>query len=241
MSRMGRKRKVTVTLPKIGGEGRLEPVPVQVADPYSPSQQTVAVKNIRVNPLDWMYHRGRIDDAQFAAGNRFRSYYEQGEIGASGAIDYSRTKVDGGKLQEPLTEAVYAARRSLAMARQATGSVGYALLVAVVGEGINVGQIGRLRPSLCHGLRGERAEGYVSGRLREALDALVAQWGLVAVGQARCRVRSARDLAVSGPTAEWEVGYDPHKGATLVEMSRRPVRVSPPPRKKKVGKTPSDA
>lgn len=239
MSRMGRKRKVPVTLPKIGGEGRLETAPVQVADPYSPSQQAVVVKNIRVNPLDWMYHRGRIDDAQFAAGNRFRSYYEQGEIGASGAIDYSRTKVDGGKLQEPLTEAVYAARRALGMARGATGEAGYALLVAVVGEGVNVGHIARLRPSLCHGLRGERAEGYVSGRLREALDALVAQWGLIAVGQARRRVRAARDLSVTGPQAEWEVGFDPQKGATLVELARRPVRTPPPVKKKKMGKAPS--
>lgn len=89
--------------------------------------------------------------------------------------EFLADKVEGGKLQEPLTEAVYAARRSLAMARQATGSVGYALLVAVVGEGINVGQIGRLRPSLCHGLRGDRANRIKGNATADELEA-IARW-----------------------------------------------------------------
>ena len=178
----------------------------EVPDPFEPGRKIVVAKNVLAHPAELLFANGRIDEAQRMAGARVMSLYERAEIGGSAAIDYSRVRVDGGILADPLAEAVHEARRALLGVRQAVGVGGYAILMPVMGEGIHVHRLVRERPALARGLSGKRAEGYITGRLREALDDLVQHWGLIAVGGRSKRVRSERGLTITGPQAEWEIG-----------------------------------
>jgi hypothetical protein len=202
---MSRRKPPSVTLAGMSNRHR-EVALVEVADPYEPGRRIVVAKNVSCHPAESMYARGYIDEAQRTAAVKVRALWEQAEIGASAAIDYSRTRVDGGQLGDPFSEAVYAARRALVGVRTAVGEGGYAILMPVMGEGHAIDQIARERPALSRGLKGKRAEGYLSGRIREALDDLVRHWGLVAFGGLRGRTVSERGMAVTGPQAEWEIG-----------------------------------
>jgi hypothetical protein len=179
---------------------------VDVPDPFEPGRKVAVLKNVSVHPAESMLSRGYIDAAQHAAAGTLRRLYEQAEIGGSAAIDYSRVRVDGGILADPLAEETYAARRALIAARRAVGEMGWAILSPIMGEGISIEQVARDRPALSRGLKGKRAEGYISGRLREALDDLVKHWGLIAHGGLKRRMVSERDMAVTGPQAEWTTG-----------------------------------
>lgn len=200
---MTRRRKPPVTLPVLGGR---QVALVEVADPYEAGRKRVVARNLAVHPATWMHARRLIDDAQHAAAVRVMQLYEQAEIGGSRAIDYGRVRVDGGQLSDPLAEDVYSARRALVGVRRACGETGYVVVMAVMGEGTPIERLARERPALARGLTGKRAEGYISGRLREALDDLVRHWGMVAMGRPKGRVRGERGMAVTGPQAEWTTG-----------------------------------
>lgn len=203
---MKKRKPAAVSLAMVPSLNRERQVAlIEVPDPYEPGRTIVVTKNVRAHPADFLHACKRIDDAQRAAANRVRALYERAEIGASKAIDYSAVRVDGGALQEPLAEAVYAARKALLQARRAVGEAGWAIVQPVMGEGIALERVVRDKPHLARGLSGRQAYGYVSGRLREALDDLVAHWGLIATG-ARRRLVAERELSISGPQAEWEVG-----------------------------------
>lgn len=204
---MTRRRKPAVTLavaPSLSPNREI--ALVEVPDPYEAGRRRVVARNLLSHPSSWMYARGMLDDAQHAASLRIMQLYEQAEIGGSRGIDYSRVRVDGGQLADPLAEDVYGARRALVGVRRATGETGYVIVMAVMGEGVTIERLARERPSLSRGLTGKRAEGYISGRLREALDDLVRHWGMVAVGRKRARLRVDREANVTGPQAEWTIG-----------------------------------
>lgn len=231
------KRARSITLAVVPSLNRQREIAmVAVPDPYQPSTTILVAKNVRAHPADFLHARGSIDDAQRAAADRIRTLYERAEIGGSRAIDYSRVRVDGGTVQEPLAEAVHAARKALNMARHATGEAGWAILSPVMGEGIPIERLARERPSLARGLMGKRAMGYITGRLREALDDLVAHWGLIAVGARHRRISAERDMALTGPVAEWEIG----RFGDLQEVQPRPVVPRPvrKPKRKKNGTNP---
>lgn len=204
---MNRRKPKPVTLAPVPSLDRHRQLAfVEVADPFEPGRKITVAKNIHSHPAEWLFANGRIDEAQRVAGLRVRALYERSEIGGSAAIDYSRVRVDGGTLADPDAEAVHEARRALVGVRGAVGVGGYAILMPVMGEGLQAGQLARERPSLARGLSGRRAEGYIIGRLREALDDLVQHWGLVAVGGRSKRLRAERGLSITGPQAEWEIG-----------------------------------
>lgn len=204
---MSKRKPKPVTLAVLPSMSRNREVAlVEVPDPFEPGRRITVAKNISVHPAENMHARGLIDDAQHAAASRLRSLYEQAEIGGSAAIDYSRVRVDGGQLGDPLAEAVYAARRALVGVRRAVGEGGYAVLMVVMGEGHSIEMVARDRPAMARGLKGKRAEGYISGRIREALDDLVVHWGMIAHGGLRRRMVSERGMAVTGPQAEWRIG-----------------------------------
>jgi hypothetical protein len=220
---MARKRPPSDTK-EPGGDGALIIRPVLMDDPFEPGTRRVVLKNVRVNPVDAMYYAGRIDDAQMAAGNLFRSYWEEAEIGGSRAIDYSRQRVDGGRMAEPLTERAAMARSQLLAAYELLGKRPYALLTAVVGEGVSCARIAIERPHLVRGLVGKRGEGYASGLVGDMLEQLVDMWGLVAMGPRRTRVTGSRETT-TGPSDEWTPG----RHGELVPM---PPRSATTPRKK---------
>lgn len=148
-----------------------------VEDPYDGTRLTVTV-NRRESPLNRWHDRGDIDGAQLAAGERFRAAWEQAGIGGARAFDYTREYVDGGRLHEPLTDAVRRAAKRLGEAQRTLGPYSYALVVAMIGER-------RFASDMAPG--DEREAKYISRRVRDALTELAHVWGMVTGPQGRPR------------------------------------------------------
>lgn len=143
-----------------------------IDDPYEKGAKMVAVVNLRESPLDrWRCH-GDIDLAQFEAGERFRAAWERVGIGGARAFDWRREAVDGGKLQDPLSEGYGKAAATLREALEKLGGTGYRLVVLVIGE--------RKFPAVIGATRFE--EKYISTRVREGLNELAERWGMIAHG-----------------------------------------------------------
>lgn len=191
-----------------------------VDDPYEPGAKLPVVRNVSEHPLTYLHARGRLHGAasmasrdsdgvaamRFDAGTRFRSHYERAIIGGAQAIDYSRVKVDGGQMSEPLSETVQASHAWLNdVAKSNVGAIGYAVLVAICGEGKTLPVVA-LKFEGSIGLTGRRAEGYVSGRLIEALDALAQHLGLDARPGKASTMKASGEITITGPGIEWEVG-----------------------------------
>ena len=158
-----------------------------VADPGAPGRSIRARVNLRESALDHMAARGRIDTAQQAAGDRFRALWERAAIGRRCAADLTREAVDGGGAGDVFTEGFVQAGRDLAEAMRAAGRAGARVLGQVVGEGRSIEDVARAWTGAGGPVSGARAEGYVSGTLVDALDALVAHWGLAATGRPTAR------------------------------------------------------
>jgi hypothetical protein len=101
--------------------------------------------------------------------------------------------------------------------------VGYQILRAVVGEGQTIRHVAQFS-GLTFGLEGRRAEGYVGGRIVEALDVLVALWGMTGQGR-KYKARSEHKLAshetTTGPQVEFVVG----RFGELVPAEKAPQEV----------------
>lgn len=160
----------------------------EAPDVYEPHKTQRVVRNMREHALSYLEHQGRITPDQKLAGDTFRRHYECAMLGAARAIDYTRIRVDGGVVAEPLTERMQEAHRWLSEAAKipGVGQVGYQLLVNVAGEGQFVSEVAR-RWEGSHAPGSARAEGYIMGRLCEALDEISKHFGMVAVGKAKRR------------------------------------------------------
>ncbi|PON03858.1 hypothetical protein ATY29_29060 [Rhizobium hidalgonense] len=86
--------------------------PVLVENPFHsrahPSDTTnprdvVAMMNVRESAITTMAARGVLDSAQVAAATRFRVLWEAMDGKGTGAIDYGRERVDGGKARDQIT------------------------------------------------------------------------------------------------------------------------------------------
>ena len=78
----------------------------EVVDPFESHKKALAAVNVREHSLSYLRHMGSITDAQYHAGIEFRRHFEAANLGGFKAIDYSRIRVDGGGIAEPLTEPV---------------------------------------------------------------------------------------------------------------------------------------
>lgn len=182
-----------------GSEGRVEVGVRIVEDPENRGKQIEVLANVKASTLAYMRARDRIDEAQLKAGEWFRGVYERAEIGGVGAIDYSRTRVDGGRITEPLNEALMEAAGALDAVHRlpGIGEVGFSILRLVVGEGVTIERMAASFPCPAH-LTGNRAEGWITGRLIECLDILVEHLGLKAKGANRSAVRGERATIRTG-------------------------------------------
>ena len=99
--------------------------PIAVDDPHEQGAQIVVMRSLRDDPLGTMHARNQINNVQYLAGRHWQKAYELAEIGGARAIDYSETKVDGGKIPEPtISDAQAVAFRDLSRARKALGDYG---------------------------------------------------------------------------------------------------------------------
>jgi hypothetical protein len=149
-----------------------------VADPLEPGQQYLAAANVRESSIDHMFSRKRIDAAQNEAGQRFRKLWERAAVGRNQAMDTTKENVDGGGFVDPISDELVKASIELNRVMGALGPIGSNLLIAIVGEGKRIDETARKWIKDGGKVRGERAEGYITGRMIEALDDLVRLWKL---------------------------------------------------------------
>jgi hypothetical protein len=149
-----------------------------ISDPLEPGQRYSAVVNVRESSIDHMASRGRINTAQSEAGQRFRKLWEQAAVGRNQAMDTTKEFVDGGGLMDPISDALVKASVELNKILRVAGPVGSQLLIAIVGEGARIEDTAKGWSKAGGAVKGERAEGYVTARMIEALDDLVRFWKL---------------------------------------------------------------
>jgi hypothetical protein len=233
---MARKTK-KVTLPRFGSEGRFELGTRTVADPLELGNRMEATVNVRESAIDHMASRGRINTAQEAAGQRFRKLWEMAAIGRSQGIDPAKEAVDGGGMTDPISDELVKASIELNKVMAAAGPQGSSLLIAIVGEGKRIEDVAQNWSKKGGVVRGDRAEGYVVGRMIEALDDLVRHWGLESRAKdmpieqhykrngVAVKVFSRPILSScqghTGPVIEIEVG----RHGDVIERAKRPVEM----------------
>jgi hypothetical protein len=161
-----------------------------VPDPLEPGSKLKATVNLAEHPLEMMLSRGRLTQAQYEAGIRFRAIYEHATIGPGRGIDPGKIKVDGGRAGDPLSDAVLHAHGELKRLAWALGLVGERVVSSICGAGLTVSELAKRWPTP----DAERARmDYLTIRLREALDLLAEEvWG--GKGPERGRIVGLRDL-----------------------------------------------
>ena len=112
-----------------------------------------------------------IDESQVAAADRFRRFWEATGGAGAQAIDYSRDKVDGGMIADPIDIAQMNAARKLAEAERTLGERNYELVRRVCGEGAAIGEMYNVK----------RDKLTATDNLRSSLDDLARIWGIAGV------------------------------------------------------------
>lgn len=145
--------------------------PIEVDDPLEAGSKLIVMRSTRNDPLANLHARNSIDDAQYLAGRTFQSDWETAERGPC-AIDPSKEAVDGGRIPEPITEAMQKAAKRLNSAQRDLGQLGSSLAVDVLIHGMSIEQVGRAR-----GSTKELELKYLGRRFRECLDCLAGVYG----------------------------------------------------------------
>jgi len=149
MAKRGRKAKMApVTLAAIGHR-QAQPTLSEIDNPlHNPAhdgeawnpKKITGLKNMRESALVTLEQRGALDEAQTAAGNRFRAIWEALGGAGAGSFDYSREPVDGGGPRSALSDRQIQAGIDLADCRRVLG-IGYDIMVKVAGEGRAVAEL----------------------------------------------------------------------------------------------------
>lgn len=218
-----------------GSEGMVEYGQRTISDPLEPGQRYEAMVNVRESSIDHMASRGRINSAQSEAGQRFRRLWEKAAVGRNQAMDPSKEFVDGGGAVDPISDELVKASIELAKILRVAGPIGAQLLISLVGEGKRVEDTAKDWSRSGGAVKGDRAEGYVTGRMIEALDDLVRFWKLesdpiVKREEKRSYFRNGKEVKVCdaiqvsheghiGPATELSVG----RFGDVVEDERRGI------------------
>lgn len=129
---------------KAGYDGKRQLSTKMVVNPHSVDRDRDRVPvNVLHDPIEYMFARGQIDLPEKKAGDRIRALFETVGVGSTQAIDYGRTKVDGGQVWQGVSEDQLAANAALARLAPEVGKVGYALLIRVAGEGRSITDVAR--------------------------------------------------------------------------------------------------
>lgn len=179
---MTRKPKRSKRAPYLshGADGLVEYGSRTVQDPLEPTARLKVTVNVRESSIDHMASRGRINTAQTEAGQRFRKLWELAAIGRSKGIDHAKEHVDGGAGGDPISDELVKASYELDRVLRIADQAGSQLLIAIVGEGKRIEDVAANWSRAGGVVMGRRAEGYVVGRMIEALDDLVRHWKLEA-------------------------------------------------------------
>jgi hypothetical protein len=144
---------------------------ISVDDPLEVGAKLTVIRNTRNDPLAGMHARKFIDEAQYHAGRAFQHDFETAERGPR-AIDPGKEAVDGGRLPEPITEAMRKAVVRLTGAERDLGKDGAAIIHDVLISGLGISQLTTRR-----GYQGEHWRKYFGRRFNECLDRLALVYG----------------------------------------------------------------
>ncbi|QPC45047.1 hypothetical protein HW532_21520 [Kaustia mangrovi] len=136
MGRARAKAKRAVTLAGPGYDGRRELVSDEVEDPYFPGRRERVTRNARHDPIEHLYHKGKIGQAEREAGRRVRELVEALGLDAVRAIVLDGAR-GGGQRTEFADRRIDAGRRMLAL-RLDLGRRMTELLVRIAGYGETV-------------------------------------------------------------------------------------------------------
>lgn len=146
-----------------------------VDDPMEAGSKLKATVNLAEHPLEMMLARRRLTQAQYEAGIRFRAIYEHAMIGPGRGIDPSKIKVDGGKMGDPLSDAVLHAHGELKRILPRLGRNGSDVVLKVCGQGMSISDLAKVWPG---GDSDKLKIAFIGPRLKEALDVLAEEvWG----------------------------------------------------------------
>jgi hypothetical protein len=157
---------------------KLEMVSAEVDNPYFSTDHAVSAdnpkrirvtKNLRESAIETLFARGKLDEAQKKAADRFRTTWEACGGSGAAAMDYSRTHVDGGGARDPISERQVDAGHELARCKVMLGVRNFALVSKVCGQGLSFGDIAT----------DARAKLTMADNLRDSLDDLARAWGIV--------------------------------------------------------------
>lgn len=168
--RRGRKRKaVPVTVSPLV-------IMVEVENPYfsgahfedatNPRKITAAM-SMRESPAIWMHQHKQLDDAQAACASRFRRHFEAAGGSGAKAMDTTKEPVDGGKVEDGITDSKVDAAKQLFRARAVLDVYEYRIVEQVCGQCIWIKDL----------VASKRAQLVMAQDLRVALDKLAMLWG----------------------------------------------------------------
>lgn len=196
----------------------------------SSGRRYMATVNVRESAIAHMASRGRLDPTQIAAGERFRKICELAAIGHQRGVDFTEPGRSGA-VGDPITDELVRAGRVLAAAVDKLGPVYARILMSIVGEGKLIKDVADRWAATGGIVSGERAEGYITGTLIDAINALVDLWKMEGVGVAKQQeasygvvryykdgrrervkikvmddIRASGPLDFTGPAQQWNVG-----------------------------------
>lgn len=156
---------------------KTEMAPADVDNPYFSTDHAESVdnpkrirvsKNLRESAIETLFARGKLDEAQRRAADRFRATWEACGGAGTGAMDYTRTHVDGGGTRDPISERVVDAGKDLASCRIMLGKRNFDLVCKVCGQGLSFSDI----------TTDARAKLTMADNLRDSLNDLAQGYGI---------------------------------------------------------------
>lgn len=132
-----------------------------------------AYVNVRESPLGYLASKRLLTDAQLRAASRFRQLWEMAGTSVR-AMDYSIDPVDGGGTSDPISERQTNALfelRNLTISKNgreaATSLRHYDILRKVIGEGIDIPNLGKTRSE----------RDVITAYVKHGLEDLAVYWG----------------------------------------------------------------
>lgn len=157
---------------KPGFEGRRELVPQLVDNEIGPGRHT-AMRNVRHDVIEQLYHRKVIGKAQRRAGHYVRGLVEQIGLADARSIAYDAIRVDGGAPKLSLAEHKLIAGQRLAALMRAIGGEAASVTVRLAGFDEPLGIIGtdfeETKGGAANGACSPRTRDYCSRLLRTGL------------------------------------------------------------------------
>jgi hypothetical protein len=170
---MPRRRKSRIAKPQPGARPSGDDIATRlVEDPYDPDNLIAVPVNLRHDPLQRMFIRREIDDAQFKAGGMLRHAHEILASRGLKAIDPANETVDAGRSSAGLGETTLRAGERLRQAQTLLGWQSYRLVICVIIDGVNGSTISDATSAKVD-------RNAVQFQFRSALENLAVLWGFV--------------------------------------------------------------